>query len=120
MALKKISIDAFSLGTLVRNTLDPRHESVKLSNILEDAESERRRKTNLFHLHLLFLSLETRQERVVSHLTPETKLNRRKGLLSTIMRTGLHFRSLLRYFLQSRISQGQKKMKQKELSGLVE
>jgi hypothetical protein len=30
MILKKIPRDALSLGTLVRDTLDPRHESIKL------------------------------------------------------------------------------------------
>lgn len=47
MVLKKIPTDAYSLWTLLRDTLDPRHESVKLGKILEDAYSENKKKDEI-------------------------------------------------------------------------
>lgn len=37
---EKIPVNAFSFFTLVRDTLDSRHESIKLGKILEDADGE--------------------------------------------------------------------------------
>lgn len=44
MVLKKIPVNALSFFTLVRDTLDPRHESIKLGKILEDVDGETKRK----------------------------------------------------------------------------
>lgn len=45
MILKnKISIDTFSLWTLVRDAFNPRHESIKFGKKLEDKDSESKKK----------------------------------------------------------------------------
>lgn len=95
---ERIPIDAVSLWTLVRDTLDPRHESIRLVKILEDAGKESKRKDEPFRPHLLFPRSQTSYEREASLLIPETKSNGRKRLLSTIMRIGLLLGTLLRYF----------------------
>jgi hypothetical protein len=44
---EKNPIDAFSLWTLLRDTLDPRHESIKLVKILEDSDSDSKKKDEI-------------------------------------------------------------------------